>query len=59
MATTIHFTGVLLSSWESRNPQNKEDVRGSIQLTKPRESIHELRSNDSAIGYNQWPKFKR
>lgn len=38
--------------WESENAPDSEVSRMEIQY------IHELRSNDPEIGYNQWPKLR-
>jgi hypothetical protein len=38
--------------WESRTASKSEVSQ------KEREFIQKLRSNDPAIGYNQWPKLK-
>jgi hypothetical protein len=37
--------------WESDSASDVEVNRKEVEL------IRELRANDSAIGYNQWPKF--
>ncbi len=38
--------------WES------EDAADEVVRKKEVELIRQLRSNDPAIGYNRWPKFK-
>ncbi len=39
--------------WESGSASHSEVTQKELEF------IQELRSNDPAIGYNQWPKFKR
>ena len=38
--------------WESEDAPDEEVNQKEIEL------IHQYKSNDPAIGYNQWPKFK-
>ncbi|MEN1761716.1 GIY-YIG nuclease family protein [Anoxynatronum sibiricum] len=38
--------------WESDTATDQEVNRREVEL------IREFRSNDPAVGYNQWPKFK-
>jgi len=39
--------------WESETASDAEVTKKEIEF------IQNLKSNDPAIGYNQWPKFKR
>jgi hypothetical protein len=39
--------------WESKSASDADVTKKEIDF------IQELRSNDPAIGYNQWPKFKK
>jgi hypothetical protein len=39
--------------WASEDATDAEVTRKEIEL------IRALRSNDPAIGYNRWPKFKK
>lgn len=38
--------------WESENASDEELAEKEVEF------IHEYKSNDPAIGYNQWPKFR-
>jgi hypothetical protein len=38
--------------WESESASHSEVTQKELEF------IQKLRSNDPAIGYNQWPKFK-
>jgi putative N-acetylmannosamine-6-phosphate epimerase len=39
--------------WESDTASDSEVTKKELEF------IHKLRSNDPAIGYNQWPKFNK
>ena len=39
--------------WESESASNSEVGQREVDF------IRELRSNDPAVGYNQWPKLRR
>ncbi len=38
--------------WESESASNSDVSKKEVEF------IHKLKSNDPAVGYNQWPKFK-
>jgi hypothetical protein len=47
-----HFSVTREILWQSETATDTEVSMTEVQL------IEELRSNDPAIGYNRWPKFK-